>query len=97
MSRRREAIPAAGLSAAKAAKGRGESAGICTGWLIEGSGRRVAPGASFMIDAEPRTEMPPSAPFRLVSDFEPKGDQPEAIRRLVEGLKSGAKHQVLLG
>ncbi|HZN04180.1 MAG TPA: DEAD/DEAH box helicase family protein, partial [Candidatus Polarisedimenticolia bacterium] len=41
--------------------------------------------------------MPASAPFRLVSEFEPKGDQPEAIRRLVEGLKSGRKHQVLLG
>jgi len=35
--------------------------------------------------------------FRLVSEFEPKGDQPEAIRRLVEGLNSGKKHQVLLG
>jgi excinuclease ABC subunit B len=35
--------------------------------------------------------------FHLVSDFEPKGDQPEAIRRLVEGLNSGRKHQVLLG
>ncbi|HEV8202352.1 MAG TPA: excinuclease ABC subunit UvrB [Candidatus Polarisedimenticolia bacterium] len=38
-----------------------------------------------------------SSPFRLVSDFEPKGDQPEAIRRLVEGLNAGRKHQVLLG
>jgi excinuclease ABC subunit B len=41
--------------------------------------------------------MPASAAFRLVSEFEPKGDQPEAIRRLVEGLRSGRKHQVLLG
>ncbi|HYV19011.1 MAG TPA: excinuclease ABC subunit UvrB [Verrucomicrobiae bacterium] len=39
----------------------------------------------------------PASPFRLVSDFEPKGDQPEAIRRLVEGLNAGRKHQVLLG
>jgi excinuclease ABC subunit B len=38
-----------------------------------------------------------ASPFRLVSEFEPKGDQPEAIRRLVEGLRSGQKHQVLLG
>ncbi len=38
-----------------------------------------------------------SPQFRLVSDFEPKGDQPEAIRRLVEGLNAGRKHQVLLG
>jgi excinuclease ABC subunit B len=35
--------------------------------------------------------------FRLISENTPKGDQPEAIRQLVEGLKSGAKDQVLLG
>ena len=35
--------------------------------------------------------------FNLVSDFVPKGDQPEAIRRLVEGLKAPRQHQVLLG
>jgi excinuclease ABC subunit B len=36
-------------------------------------------------------------PFELVSPFKPTGDQPEAIVRLVDGLKSGQKHQVLLG
>ncbi|NPE30719.1 DEAD/DEAH box helicase family protein, partial [Methanococcoides sp. SA1] len=35
--------------------------------------------------------------FELVSDYEPKGDQPEAIRKLSEGLNKGLKHQVLLG
>ncbi len=35
--------------------------------------------------------------FDLVSDYEPKGDQPEAIRKLTEGLIKGLKHQVLLG
>ena len=35
--------------------------------------------------------------FKLASPFEPQGDQPEAIRQLVEGVQSGAKHQVLLG
>ncbi|MCX7635691.1 MAG: DEAD/DEAH box helicase family protein, partial [Syntrophales bacterium] len=35
--------------------------------------------------------------FRLVSDFEPRGDQPQAIARLVEGLERGLPHQVLLG
>ena len=35
--------------------------------------------------------------FRLVSAFEPKGDQPDAIAKLVEGLKKGEKHQTLLG
>jgi len=35
--------------------------------------------------------------FRLVSDFEPKGDQPQAIEQLVAGLRQKRKHQVLLG
>ncbi len=35
--------------------------------------------------------------FKLQSDYSPKGDQPEAIRQLVEGLKAGEKEQVLLG
>ncbi|MFH1699833.1 MAG: excinuclease ABC subunit UvrB [Candidatus Zixiibacteriota bacterium] len=35
--------------------------------------------------------------FQLVSNFEPKGDQPEAIDRLVRGLEQGQKHQTLLG
>lgn len=35
--------------------------------------------------------------FKLISDLKPKGDQPEAISRLVEGVLSGLKHQVLLG
>jgi excinuclease ABC subunit B len=35
--------------------------------------------------------------FKLVSEFEPKGDQPQAIESLSEGVLEGAKHQVLLG
>jgi excinuclease ABC subunit B len=35
--------------------------------------------------------------FELVSDFEPRGDQPRAIGELVEGLERGDRHQVLLG
>jgi len=35
--------------------------------------------------------------FRLLSPFQPQGDQPEAIRQLVDGVVSGEKHQVLLG
>ncbi|RJP67679.1 MAG: excinuclease ABC subunit UvrB [Candidatus Abyssobacteria bacterium SURF_17] len=35
--------------------------------------------------------------FRLVADFKPKGDQPQAVEKLVDGLHSGLKHQVLLG
>jgi excinuclease ABC subunit B len=35
--------------------------------------------------------------FKLVSDYKPQGDQPEAIDALVRGLEDGEKHQVLLG
>src|SRR5436190_315771 len=36
-------------------------------------------------------------PFKLQSEYEPKGDQPQAIDALVRGLADGAKDQVLLG
>src|SRR4030042_4367699 len=36
-------------------------------------------------------------PFKLVSDFEPKGDQPQAIKMLSEAVLKGVSHQVLLG
>ncbi|MBN1199637.1 MAG: DEAD/DEAH box helicase family protein, partial [Bacteroidales bacterium] len=35
--------------------------------------------------------------FNLTSEFRPTGDQPEAIRQLVEGLRRGDESQVLLG
>lgn len=35
--------------------------------------------------------------FKLVSDFKPTGDQPEAVEKLVEGVKKGYKFQTLLG
>ncbi len=35
--------------------------------------------------------------FKLVTDFQPKGDQPQAIGRLVEGLRARRRHQALLG
>lgn len=35
--------------------------------------------------------------FQLVSNLKPRGDQPQAIQKLAENLKSGAKNQVLLG
>ena len=36
-------------------------------------------------------------PFRLVSEFEAKGDQPQAVEKLSEAVLKGAPHQVLLG
>jgi len=35
--------------------------------------------------------------FNLTCDYTPKGDQPEAIQELVDGVNSGSEHQVLLG
>lgn len=35
--------------------------------------------------------------FKLVSKYKPSGDQPEAIKELVDGINNGEKHQVLLG
>ena len=39
----------------------------------------------------------PNIPFKLVSDFSPAGDQPQAIRELVEGVNKGERSQILLG
>src|ERR1700729_4479777 len=36
-------------------------------------------------------------PFQLESDYQPAGDQPQAIQKLVEGLTEGLAHQTLLG
>ncbi|MBU1992881.1 excinuclease ABC subunit UvrB [Patescibacteria group bacterium] len=35
--------------------------------------------------------------FKLVSKFKPAGDQPEAIKALMDGFKKGVRHQTLLG
>ena len=35
--------------------------------------------------------------FKLVSKFKPMGDQPQAIEKLVQGIKNGEKPQVLKG
>lgn len=36
-------------------------------------------------------------PFELVTNYQPAGDQPQAIDKLVTGVKKGLKHQLLLG
>jgi excinuclease ABC subunit B len=35
--------------------------------------------------------------FKLISNYKPKGDQPQAIAELVDGLQNGDKYQTLLG
>lgn len=39
----------------------------------------------------------PDRPFELISDYQPTGDQPEAIAQLMQGLKKGEHAQILLG
>ena len=35
--------------------------------------------------------------FKIVSNFQPTGDQPEAIKQLTNGINTGTKSQTLLG
>ena len=35
--------------------------------------------------------------FKIVSDYKLMGDQPQAVETLVNGIKSGKKHQTLMG
>src|SRR4029077_15898269 len=53
-----------------------------------------------MIMRAPEPRLPPTpadSRFELVSDFQPRGDQPAALAELVEGLRRGDMSQVLLG
>src|SRR4026208_1356573 len=38
-----------------------------------------------------------ATPFVFKADYQPAGDQPQAIEKLVEGLRDGSRHQTLLG
>jgi excinuclease ABC subunit B len=46
---------------------------------------------------EKRPPVPEGAPLKVVSKYEPRGDQPNAIKELTAGLKGGERDQVLLG
>src|SRR5690242_21182426 len=59
---------------------------------------RVARRYNFL--SHPQTNWRPTRgmmDFKLVSDYVPQGDQPQAIEQLVRGLNEGREHQVLLG
>ncbi len=56
--------------------------------LVNAKGRHQKP---------PGSGIPKDRKFKLFSDFKPKGSQPEAIERLVEGLEGGERFQTLLG
>src|SRR3990170_7315310 len=62
------------------------------------SARSPGPPAGPLRAEEPRlAPAPADSRFQLVSDFEPRGDQPRAIDELAAGLERGDRHQVLLG
>ena len=46
-------------------------------------------------------EFPPGRqevrPFKVVSPYEPSGDQPQAIQKLAQGIEEGLRYQTLLG
>lgn len=72
----------------------------------DGDAQRAAPGArasgKVSLPAEPESPgaVPPNpnpGHFQLVARFAPTGDQPRAIRSLVDGVRAGARHQTLLG
>ncbi|MCP5269060.1 MAG: excinuclease ABC subunit UvrB [Zoogloeaceae bacterium] len=48
-------------------------------------------------ETSPKIVTFPDSPYRLHQPFPPAGDQPEAIRQLIEGLESGLSFQTLLG
>ena len=51
------------------------------------------------VDAGPVSTLgpPEQSPFILKTDYTPRGDQPQAIQELVEGIERGDRHQTLLG
>jgi excinuclease ABC subunit B len=61
--------------------------------------RATAPKPAAVPEAAPagRFVAFPGSPFQLLAPYEPAGDQPEAIGKLVEGLEDGLAYQTLLG
>jgi len=49
------------------------------------------------VTSEARPTPTAAHPFRVVSDFDPAGDQPTAVQRLSEGVEAGQRFQTLLG
>ena len=61
-------------------------------------GLAEAPAAMFVPHKPARPEKSEGGRrFKVVSDMTPKGDQPAAIKELVEGIKNNDRDQVLLG
>lgn len=50
-----------------------------------------------IMEGKPSTERLSSTPLKVVSPYEPSGDQPEAIKQLADGVEEGLRYQTLLG
>ena len=68
----------------------------CYGGHFNGR-KRKGKALSVILPLYNRPENDAPADFKLVSAYEPAGDQPEAIRALTDGLKNGERDQVLMG
>ncbi|WP_434421223.1 excinuclease ABC subunit UvrB [Nannocystis pusilla] len=55
------------------------------------------PGIEWDLASAVKPTIAADRPFRLVTQFEPAGGQPDAIKQLVEGVQRGDKYQHLLG
>ncbi|MDW3097263.1 MAG: excinuclease ABC subunit UvrB [Alphaproteobacteria bacterium] len=63
-----------------------------------GAGLRYLPDVPFEAHRPERPEkLIPNVRFKVASDYEPAGDQPTAIKDLVEGVETNERDQVLLG
>ncbi len=63
-----------------------------------GAGLKYLPDVPFEAHRPDRPEkLLPNVRFRVQSDYEPAGDQPQAIKELVEGVENNERDQVLLG
>ncbi len=62
---------------------------------VRGARRRQCRVMHFL--SHPGVSLLAMPPFRVHSDFQPAGDQPEAIARLAEGVRQGNRFQTLLG
>src|SRR5690606_17406410 len=78
---------AAGGSAGAAVRGRKTPSQAPSRWIVTLDGPRPRP---------PMTS-PHPATFQLVAPYQPAGDQPRAIEKLVEGFEDGLARQTLLG
>jgi excinuclease ABC subunit B len=79
-----------------AASGFAEAPGAS--FVHEGAAADLPVDLSFLANKPPRPEKSEGGiKLEIVSEYEPKGDQPQAIKELVEGIKGGERDQVLLG